>query len=98
MRGGPPPAAPSNIRPEPATVSDMLLADLNPKLTETGYLVFDCPCGGADCTTRIRVPLHPTHDALGQTWAHTGQLERLTVSPAVGIGHWHGRIIGGEVF
>lgn len=80
----------------------MLLADLNPKLTESGYLVFDCPCGGiagtADCGIRIRVPMHPTKDALGQTWAHTGQLERLTVSPSVGIGHWHGRIIGGEVF
>ena len=73
----------------------MMLAELNPAIREPGILVFDCPCG--KCGGRIRVSLAPERDARGQSWNHFGCVERLTLSPSVGAGCWHGHIVEGEI-
>ncbi len=71
----------------------MKLADLNPKLTDTNFLIFDCPCG--QCGGRIRVALEPSKLANG----HSGQFPNLTLHPSInsGPGYWHGWIKNGEV-
>ena len=73
----------------------MQLSELNPKITESGFLVFDCPC--SKCGGRIRVPLHPAQDRDGQSWSHSGNLENITLQPSVNAGCWHGFISNGQI-
>lgn len=69
----------------------MRLTTLDPKLSDGGWLRFDCPV----CVKNhgIRVPLGP-----GSQWSATGEFpETLTVSPSIDVGCWHGHIVEGEV-
>jgi hypothetical protein len=71
------------------------LAELDPKLSDTGFLRFDCPT----CRTHgIRVPLAPAVDQYGQSWQHTGEFpDTLTLMPSVDAGCWHGFIQDGQI-
>ena len=74
----------------------MKLSELNPKLTMTGFLVFDCPCG--KCGGRIRIALEPSKDARGQSWTHTGYFpQSLTLLPSVNAEHSHFWIRSGNI-
>ena len=73
----------------------MKLRDFSPVLKDSGFLVFDCPCG--KCGGRIRVALAPTKDSHGQSWQHFGNFPDLTLHPSVDAGCWHGWIWDGEM-
>ena len=77
----------------------MRLSELDPKLSDTGYMRFDCPvCSTKGNAHAIRIPLSPAVDQHGQSWQHTGAFpDSLTVNPSVNAGCWHGWIKNGEV-
>jgi hypothetical protein len=77
----------------------MKLSELDPKLSDSGFLRFDCPaCSKSWNAHGIRVPLAPAVDGRGQSWQHTGAFpDSLTLTPSVDAGCWHGRIVNGEI-
>lgn len=77
----------------------MKLQDLDPKLSDSGILRFDCPvCSAVGNSHGIRIPLAPAIDRHGQSWEHTGIFpESLTVNPSIDAGCWHGHIVNGEI-
>ena len=77
----------------------MRLTELNPKLSDSGFLRFDCPvCSPKGDAHGIRVPLAPARDQYGQSWQHTGVFpDSITVTPSVNAGCWHGFIRNGEI-
>ena len=79
--------------------AEMKLRDLDPKLSDSGILRFDCPtCSPKGNAHGIRVPLAPAVDKYGQSWQHTGEFpDTLTLTPSVNAGCWHGSIKNGDI-
>jgi hypothetical protein len=73
----------------------MKLEDLNPRITDSNVLIFDCPC--LQCGGRVRVPLKPTRNHRGESWDHSGKLPNLTLVPSVDAGCWHGYVSNGII-
>jgi len=76
----------------------MRLKDLDPKLSDAGFLRFCCPvCTPKGNAHSIRIPLAPTEHK-GLSWQHTGEFpDTLSVTPSINAGCWHGSITDGEV-
>jgi hypothetical protein len=78
----------------------MRLRDLDPKLSDSGWLRINCPVCVGDKAHSLRIPLFPAHTSDGKSWQRTGEFpDTLTVTPSVnfGSGCWHGNISNGEV-
>jgi hypothetical protein len=77
----------------------MKLSELDPKLSDNGFLRFTCPvCSKVGNAHGIRIPLAPTVDKYGHSWKHSGEFpDSLTVTPSINAGCWHGWITNGDV-
>jgi len=77
----------------------MRLSELDPKLSDSGWLRFTCPvCSLKGNAHGVCIPLAPAVDRYGQSWQHTGEFpETLSVTPSIDVGCWHGFITNGEV-
>lgn len=78
----------------------MRLSELDPKLSASGILRFDCPaCSPKGHAHGIRVALSPPAPyEYGKTWQRTGEYpETLTLHPSIDAGCWHGQITNGEM-
>lgn len=74
----------------------MRLSDLNPKLSDSRILRFDCPT----CRDHgIRIPITGADpNKNGFVWAAEGEFpDTVTLTPSVDAGCWHGFICNGEV-